>query len=127
VPYRFIGWKMLDLHRAQVRISSRGPVFSEPFYPTWDLHSSKTKKKVEAKRLSRPGGTISKLVGTENSNIFLILCFMSYVAHQFVHVKFRKLNICCCFLQAVAVENIKTSIQFSKLDMNKLMSQGPRI
>ena len=48
MPYRFIGWKMLDLHRAQVRISSRGLVFSEPFYPTWDLHSSKTKKEVEA-------------------------------------------------------------------------------
>ena len=35
----------MDLHRAQVRISLRGLVFSEPFYPTWDLHSSKTKKK----------------------------------------------------------------------------------
>ena len=61
-------WKTLDLHKAQVRLSSRGPVFSEPFYPTWDLHSSKTKKEVEAKQLSRTGGTISKLVGTENSN-----------------------------------------------------------
>ena len=79
-------WKTLDLHKAQVRLSSRGPVFSEPFYPTWDLHSSKTKKEVEAKRLSRTGGTISKLVGTENSNLFLILCFISLVAHQFVHM-----------------------------------------
>ena len=72
--------------KAQVRLSSRGPVFSEPFYPTWDLHSSKTKKEVEAKRLSRTGGTISKLVGTENSNLFLILCFISLEAHQFVHM-----------------------------------------
>jgi hypothetical protein len=38
------------------------------------------------------------------------------VAHQFGRVKFRISNICCCFLQAGALENIKKNIQYPKFD-----------
>ena len=38
---------------------------------------------------------------------------MSSAAHRFGHVEFWKSNICCCFLQAGAVEKIKTNIQTS--------------
>ena len=48
--------------------------------------------------------------------IFLIF-FMKNIrpvssAAQFERVKFWILNICCCFLQAGAVEKIKTNIQY---------------
>ena len=122
VPYRFIGWKTVDLHRAQVRISLRGLVFSEPFYPTWDLHSSKTKKKSWSEA-TQPNRWNNFKIGWDRK--FKLILDLWYVAHQFVPVEFRNSNICCCFLQPVVpVEKSKqlTNIQFSKFDMKKLMS-----
>ena len=38
-------WKTLDLHKAQVRISSRGPVFSEPFFTRHGIFILQKRKK----------------------------------------------------------------------------------
>ena len=41
------------------------------------------------------------------------ICLMYSAAYRFGIVKFWILNVCCCFLQAGAVEKIKTNIQNS--------------
>ena len=41
------------------------------------------------------------------------ICLMYSAAYRFGIVKFWILNVCCCFLQAGAMEKIKTNIQNS--------------
>jgi hypothetical protein len=83
-------WKTLDFHKAQVRtkIFFTRASFLRAILPDMGSSFFKNEKKVEAKRLSRPSGTISKLVGIENSNLFLNFVFYALGSS-------RKSNICC--------------------------------
>ena len=47
--------------------------------------------------------------------------FISLLPHQFFHVKFRKMNICFDFSTGTGCRK-QQNIQFSKFDMDKLMS-----
>ena len=47
---------------------------------------------------------------------------LSLVAHQFVHVEFRKSNICFDFFHCACLEKTTTNIRLSKFNMDKLMS-----
>ena len=53
---------------------------------------------------------------------YFFLTLMSLIAHQFGHVEFGIWNTCNCFLQAGAVEKLKTNIRNLKFDTSKSMS-----